>query len=78
MSSLLTFFAVGLITLIVVGVALSVVGMIFSVALGLAGFLLFKVAPVLFVGWLVLKLLDRFRGGPDRLSPSDRRWLDQG
>lgn len=78
MSSLLTFFAVGLITLLVAGVALAVVGTVFSIALGLAGFLLFKVAPILFIGWLVLKLLDRWGAGPDRLSSSDRRWLDQG
>lgn len=77
MSSLLTYFTVGLITLIVAGVALSVVGMIFSVALGLAGFLLFKVAPILLIGWLVLKLIDRAGGGTDRLNASDRRWLDQ-
>lgn len=74
--SLLTFFAVGLITLIVAGVALSIVGMIFSMALGLAGFLLFKVAPILLVGWLVLKLLDRAGKGKDRLDASDRRWLE--
>lgn len=78
MGSLLTFFAVGLITLIVAGVALSIVGLIFSMALGVAGFLLFKVAPILFIGWLVLKLVDRVGGGKGRISASDRRWLDQG
>jgi uncharacterized membrane protein YvlD (DUF360 family) len=66
MSSLLTFFAVGLITLIVAGVALSIVGLVFSMALGRAGFLLFKVAPIIFVGWLVLKLLDRSGSSPGR------------
>lgn len=74
--SLLTFFAVGLITLLVVGVVLSIVGAVFSLTLGLAGFLLFKVAPVVFVGWIVLKLLDRSGGRTGRLSASDRRWLD--
>ena len=77
MSSLLTFFAVGLITLIVAGVALSIVGMVFSIALGLAGFFLFKVAPILFIGWLVLKLLDGSGSDRGQLSSSDRRWLDQ-
>ncbi|NIP59221.1 MAG: hypothetical protein GWM92_13025 [Gemmatimonadetes bacterium] len=76
--SLLTFFAVGLITLLVVGVVLSIVGAVFSLTLGLAGFLLFKVAPVVFVGWIVLKLLNRSGGRTGRLSASDRRWLDGG
>lgn len=73
--SLLTFFAVGLVTLLVAGVVLGVVGVVFSLTFGLATFLLFKVAPILFVGWAVLKLLDRKKGG-DSLSAADRRWLD--
>ena len=79
MSSLLTFFAVGLATLLVAGVALSILGLFFSMAMGLAGFLLFKVAPILLVGWLVLKLIEGAGGGgrKGRLSASDRRWLDQ-
>ena len=77
--SLLTFFAVGLVTLLVLGVVLSIAGTIFSLALGAAGFILFKLAPVVFVGWLVLKLVDRSKGGSGgRLSASDRRWLDNG
>jgi len=71
--TLLTFFAVGLITLLVVGLVLSVVGAIFSLTFGLAAFLLFKVAPILLVGWIVLKLIDRKRG---RLSAADRQWLE--
>ena len=74
MGTLLTFFAVGLITLIVAGIVLSVVGTLFSLTFGLATFLLFKVAPILFVGWVVLKLIDRRRGG--ELSAADRRWLE--
>ena len=70
--SLLTFFAVGLATILVAGVVLSVVGVVFSLTLGLASFLLFKVAPVLFVGWVVMKLLQRAKGS-DSLSAADRR-----
>ena len=73
--SLLTFFAVGLATILVAGVVLSVIGVVFSLTLGLASFLLFKVAPVLFVGWVVMKVLEKSRGG-DSLSTADRRWLD--
>ena len=72
--TLLTFFAVGLVTLVVAGVALAVLGTVLSLGLGLAAFLLFKVAPILLVGWVVLKVMERRRGGS--LSATDRRWLD--
>jgi hypothetical protein len=71
LGSLLTFFLVGLVTLIVAGVVLSVVGM----AMGLASFLLFKVAPFLLVGWVVVKVIEKARGG-GKLSDADRKWLD--
>jgi hypothetical protein len=77
LGTLLTFFAVGLITLIVIGIVLSIVGTVFSIAFGMAGFLLFKVAPVLLVGWIVLKVLDR-RKSPPSLSAADREWLERG
>ena len=72
--SLLTFLAVGVATLIVAGIVISVLGALFSLSFGLATFLLFKVAPLMFVGWVVLKLVDRVRS--KRLSASDRAWLD--
>lgn len=73
--SLLTFFAVGLVTLVVAGVVLGIVGAVFSLTIGLASFLLFKVAPVLLVGWIVVKVFDKTRGG-SALSDADRRWLE--
>lgn len=73
--SLLTFFAVGLVTILVAGVVLSVVGVVFSLTFGLATFLLFKVAPILLVGWLVVKVVEKSRGGGS-LSDADRRWLE--
>ncbi len=75
--TLVTLFFVGLVTLVVVGVVLSILGVVFSLALGTASFLLFKVAPVIFVGWLILKLLEG-RKRPDQLSAADRQWLDGG
>ena len=72
--SLLTFFAVGLVTIIAAIVVLSVVGAVIGLVGSLAAFLLFKVAPVMLVGWVVLKLLDR-RSGKE-LSAADRRWLE--
>ncbi len=72
---LLTFFAVGLVTLLVAGVVLSVVGVVFSLTFGLATFLLFKVAPILLVGWIVVKVMEKAKGGHS-LSDADRRWLE--
>ena len=73
-SSLLTFLAVGVVTLILAGIVISVLGALFSLSFGLATFLLFKVAPLMFVGWVVLKLVER--GRSRRLSAADRAWLD--
>ena len=75
LGSLLTFFAVGLITLIVAGIVLSVVGVVFSLTLGLASFLLFQVAPVLLVGWIVVKLIQK-SSSSGALSEADRKWLE--
>lgn len=76
LGSLLTFFVVGLITLVVVGIVLAIVGTVFSLTLGLAAFLLFKVAPVLLIGWVVVKLVEKARGRPGELSEADRKWLE--
>lgn len=75
LGSLLTFFAVGLITLVVAGVVLGTVGAVFSLTIGLASFLLFKAAPILLVGWIVVKMVEKSRGR-ESLSEADRRWLE--
>jgi hypothetical protein len=43
--------------------------------MGLASFLLFKVAPILLVGWIVVKLVQKSSGGGS-LSEADRKWLE--
>ena len=73
--SLLTFFAVGLITLVVAGIVLGIVGAVFSLTIGLASFLLFKVAPVLLIGWIVVKVFEKTQRSGS-LSDADRRWLE--
>ena len=75
--SLLTFFAAALITLVVAGIVLSVVSIVFSLTFGLVSFLLFKVAPILLVGWIVVKVFQKVSGGSS-LSDSDRKWLEGG
>lgn len=74
-SALLTFFAVGFVTLVVAGIVLAIVGSVIGLVGSLVGFLLFKIAPVLLVGWVVLKLIDR--RNTSRLSAADRRWLER-
>jgi uncharacterized membrane protein YvlD (DUF360 family) len=73
--TLLTFLAVGLATLVVAGIVLSILGTVLSIGFSLATFLLFKVAPIVLVGWVVLKVIDK-RSGGGTLSASDRRWLE--
>ena len=75
LGTLLTLFAVGLVSLVVIGIVLSVVGAVFSIGLGIASVLLFKVAPVILVGWVVLKLIEKGRSSGS-LSAADRRWLE--
>ena len=71
LGSLLTFLAVGILTLIAAGVVLSVLG----TALGFASFLLFKVGPLLLVGWVVVKVLENKKKN-GYLSEADRRYLE--
>jgi hypothetical protein len=59
---LLPFFAIGLVTLLVASVVLGVIGVVFSLTFGLATFLLFKVTPILLVGWVVVKMFEKSRG----------------
>lgn len=73
LSSLLTFFIVGLIVLVGIVVVLALVGAVFGLAIGLAQFLLFTVAPVALIGYVVLRFLaPRNR----RLTRTDREWLE--
>jgi len=73
--ALLTFFAVGLVTLIVAGVVLAVVGTVFSLAFVVVPLLL-KFGVIMLVGWGILKIVDSRH--TRRLSASDRQWLENG
>jgi len=73
--ALLTFFAVGLVTLIVAGVVLAVVGTVFSIAFAIVPLLL-KFGVIMLVGWGVLKIVDGRKNR--RLSAADRQWLEDG
>lgn len=75
LSALLTLLVLGIAGIVAIGVVMTLLGVVFSVAVGVAGVLLFKVAPLLLVGWLVLKVIERGRR-PKALSDADRKWLD--
>lgn len=51
--SLLILFVVGIVGLVL----LAVLGAVFHVFVGLVGLILFKVVPILLLGWLILKFL---------------------
>ena len=67
-TTLLTLFIVGVVALILLGVALAVVGAF----VGLAFTLLVKVVPILLVGYVALRLIAPKRR---QLSAADEEWL---
>lgn len=73
--TLLTLLIAGFIGLVALSIVLAIVGTLLSVTFGIVGFLLFKVAPLLLIGWVVLKLVDRGRRNR-QISAADQRWLD--
>ena len=74
--SLMTFLGVAIVSIVVLWIVLSVVGSLLGLTIGIAGFLLFKVAPVMLLGWIVLKVAARLKARRS-LSASDRRWLER-
>jgi putative flippase GtrA len=72
-SSLLTFLIVGFVAILVLGVVLSVIGAVFGLAIGLASLLLFKVAPLVLLGYVIVRFLSP---RPKRISDADRKWLE--
>lgn len=75
LGTLLTLLVLGILGIAAIGVVFALVGTVVSLTMGLVGFLLFKVAPVLLVGWVVLKLVHRSRARP-QISARDQKWLD--
>jgi hypothetical protein len=79
LSALVGLFVVGIGAMVVLTVLLALFGVVFGLAFGLLGLvtaLAFKVLPIVLVGWLVVKLIQRGERPRSRLSASDRAWLD--
>jgi hypothetical protein len=70
LASLLKLFIVGIVALVGIGVALALVGAM----VGLAFTLVFKVAPLLLVGYLILRFVVP---KPKQISSADRQWLEE-
>lgn len=75
LGTLITLLVAGILGLVAISIILAILGFVMSVTFGIVGFLLFKVAPILVVGWIVLKLVDRSRSRRE-ISAADQRWLD--
>ncbi|MEJ2187433.1 MAG: hypothetical protein P8Z36_16115 [Gemmatimonadota bacterium] len=73
LSSLLTLLLIGLAAVVGVSVVLAVIGAIFGIAMSLAGFLLFKVAPLILIGYVVVRLI---RPRHKQLEGLDQKWID--
>ncbi len=56
-AALVTFFLVGLVGLVVLGVLLACIGVFLKAALGLAGILLFRIVPIVALGYLIVRFL---------------------
>ena len=83
LSALVGLMVAGIVGLVVLTVLLALVGAFFGLAFGLVGMVLaltFKILPLVLVGWLVVKLIQRAErpalGSASRIPASDRRWLD--
>ena len=74
LSTLLMLFVLGIVGIVVISVIFAILGMILSLTFGLVGFLLFKVAPILLVGYVILRIVSPKKR--KKISDADRRWLE--
>jgi predicted phage tail protein len=75
LSAILTFLVMGVIAIAVAGVVLAVVGAALGLAIGIGFFLLFKVLPLMLVGYVVMRLIAP-KASKHQLSEADRKWLE--
>ncbi|HYW12937.1 MAG TPA: hypothetical protein VE871_13345 [Longimicrobium sp.] len=81
LSALIGLLVVGIVAFVVLTVLLAIFGVIFGLAFGFLGLLFtlaVKILPIVLVGWLVVKLIQRGErsAARARLSAEDRAWLD--
>lgn len=82
LSALLSLLVIAVVGFVVLTLLLVLISVVFGLAVGilsLAFALAVKILPVVLVGWLVVKLIQRAeRPAPprSRLTATDRQWLD--
>jgi hypothetical protein len=80
LSALVGLVVIAIVGFVVLTVLLAIFGMVFGLAFGLLGLaiaLAVKILPIVLVGWLVVKLIQRGeRGSRSAIPASDRKWLD--
>jgi hypothetical protein len=57
LAALITLFVVGIVGLVVLSLVLALIGAIFGIAFGIIGFLIFKVVPILLIGFVIVWFL---------------------
>jgi hypothetical protein len=72
-ASLVTFFVVGAVFLLVVGVGLALIGLVLGLAFALAKFVLLVVLPIALVGYVLVRFLAPRQ---ERLARAGRRFSD--
>jgi hypothetical protein len=83
LSALVGLMVAGIVGMVVLTVLLALFGVFFGLAFGLLGMVItlaFKIVPLVLVGWLVVKLIQRAErpslASGSRVPAADRRWLD--
>lgn len=75
LTALLMLVVVGIVGLVAVSIVFALVAAVFGLAFGAVA-LLFKLLPLLLVGYVVVKLVQRSGRSRGRLTGADQRWLD--
>ena len=75
LTALVTLFVIAVVGLVAVGVVFALVAALFGLAFGAVA-MLFKLLPLLLVGYVVFKLVQRSGDPRRRLTGADQRWLD--
>ena len=77
LSALVGLLVAGVVGIVVLVMLMAVLGLVLG-AVGMMLALAFKLVPLLLIGWVVVKLIQKSERGSYRtpIAASDRRWLD--
>jgi archaellum biogenesis protein FlaJ (TadC family) len=81
LSALVGLVVAAVVGMVVLTVVLAILGVVFGLAFGILGMMIalaIKVVPLVLVGWVVVKLIQRSerKASYASIPASDRRWLD--